>query len=123
MKGFITALIIFLSLIVLLTLYSFYINTTFSTFSMEIREISDLIMAENYSEAKNASEKFNAHLNEKSGILYFVTDRSPIDTILTECEKMLSFISTEDKSEALACAKGIDILLKKTKEKSLLFIK
>ena len=121
MKGFVTALIIFLILIALLTAYSFYINITFSSFSVEINEISDSIMIENYTKAKKASVKFNNHLNEKSGILYFVTDRSPIDTALTECEKMLSFISTEDKSEALACAKGIDILLKKTKEKSLFF--
>ena len=120
MKGFITSLIIFLTLITLLVVYSFYINHTFSAFSREINKISALITKENYDEAEKASEKLNKCLNEKSGILYFVTDRSPIDTSLTECKKMLSFISTKDKSEALACAYGIDVLLKKTKEKSLL---
>ncbi len=121
MKGFISALIIFLILIALLTVYNFYIKNTFSSFSLEIGKISDLIMEEKYENAKKSSEKFYEILNKKSEILYYVTDRSPIDTVLTECEKMISFINTEDKSEALASARGINVLLKKTKEKSLVF--
>lgn len=122
MKGFLSALIIILCLIVLLCIYTFYIEGTFSYLSSEIYKIETAIESEDFILAGEISRTFKKELKEKSTLLYYVTDRALIDDAFTECEKLLSFIKTEDKSEALASASGIRTMLEKTKEKSIIRI-
>lgn len=118
MKGFLTALIIMLVLIFLLFIYSGYVENTFSSLSRHIGEIEVAIKSESFEKALFLAKQLREKLKEKARILYFVTDRALIDEAFTECEKLLSFIISEDKAEALASASGIRAMLEKTEEKS-----
>ncbi|MBQ2941302.1 MAG: DUF4363 family protein [Clostridia bacterium] len=118
MKGFLTALIIMLVLLFLLFIYSGYVENTFSSLSRHIGEIEVAIKSESFEKALFLAKQLREKLKEKAGILYFVTDRALIDEAFTECEKLLSFIISEDKAEALASASGIRVMIEKTEEKS-----
>lgn len=120
MKGFLTALVIMLSLIFLLFFFTSYIDNTFSLLSSYTAGIETAIKEENFEKAAKLSASLRKKLRSKSEILYYVSDRAPIDNAITECEKLLSFIATKDKSEAYASVMGIAVILEKTKEKSVL---
>lgn len=120
MKGFLSAVIILTLLLSFLLYYSIYINRSFSDFSEYLDKIIYFLISENYEKAEKLSGDFCRNLKDKSHTLYIVTDRSPIDNAIAECERLISFIRTEDKSEAIAAAGGISIILEKTKEKSLM---
>lgn len=118
MKGFITALLIFLILISSLFLYNQYMLKTITGLLEYTNMIEESINEENFKKAHSILKSFEKNLNEKTYFLYFVTDRAPLDNTITECARLKSFISIPDKAEALACISGIKIMLKKTMEKS-----
>lgn len=120
MKGFLTALIIFLFLIVFLFCYAFYMEETLSSLSLYIRDIESAIATEDFSAAGEIASEFREDLMLKAGILCYLTDRALIDDAFTECEKLISFITTKDQSESLASASGIRMMIEKTKEKSII---
>ncbi|MDO5479248.1 MAG: DUF4363 family protein, partial [Clostridia bacterium] len=103
----------------LLFFFTNYIDNTFSLLSSYISGIEDALKEENFEKAAKLSASLRKKLRSKSEILYYVSDRAPIDNAITECERLLSFIETKDKSEAYASAMGIAVILEKTKEKSL----
>ena len=122
MKGFIIALAIFLSIIILLFFYSNFIDSTFNLLSLYVSEVEIALKNSDFKKALTNSENLRRTLKNESKILYFLSDRTPIDNAFSECERLISFIRTEDVSEASASAYTIDIILEKTKEKSILFI-
>lgn len=122
MKGFIIALAIFLSIIILLFFYSNFIDSTFNLLSLYVSEVEIALKNSDFKKALANSESLRRTLENESKILYFLSDRTPIDNAFSECERLISFIRTEDVSEASASAYTIDIILEKTKEKSILFI-
>ena len=120
MKGFIIALAIFLIIIILLFFYSKYISETFFVLSCNISEIENSLYANDFQTALKLSENLRDKLKKYSSVLYFLSDRSPIDNVIAESERLISFICTKDLSEASASARGINVILEKTKEKSIL---
>ena len=122
MKGFIIALAIFLSIIILLFFYSNFIDSTFNLLSLYVSEVEIALKNSDFKKALTNSENLRRTLKNESKILYFLYDRTPIDNALSECERLISFIRTEDVSEASASAYTIDMILEKTKEKSILCI-
>ena len=122
MKGFFIALSIFLCIIIMLFFYSNFIDSTFNTLSLYISDVESALKESDFDKALKSSETLRLALKEESKILYFLSDRAPIDNALSECERLISFINTKDISEASAAAYTIDIILDKTKEKSIFTI-
>ena len=120
MKGFIAAVLIFITIISFLFIYNFYITNTFHILSEQLSIIEKAISSEDFSRAEKLSSVFQKALASKAKTLYYLSDRVPIDNAISECAKMISFIRTSDKSEACAAAHGINAILEKTKEKSVL---
>ncbi len=123
MKGFLTALGIFLVLLVSMFFYNRYMTTTMISLWDYADSIEDAINEENFKKANSVLKSFEKRLNEETYFLYFVTDRAPLDNALTECARLKSFLSIPDKAESLACISGIKVMLDKTKEKSTIPLK
>ncbi len=118
MKGFLTASLIFLILLSSLFLYNKYMTETMISLSDYAATIEESINEENFKKANFILDSFEKKLNEKAYFLYFVTDRTLLDNTLTECARLKSFLSIPDKAESLAAVSGINIMIKKTLEKS-----
>ena len=123
MKGFIIASSVFISISIALIFYNIYIINTFTDISTHLELIEESIEADNFKKAMELTLSFEKELSENSHLLYTLTDRAPIDTALSECARLSSFIKVCDKAESLASASGIRKILEKNLEKSVLRIK
>ena len=121
MKGFITAIVIFSSLIALLFYYNIHITATVSSLINYAVAIENSLEEENYDKALKLSDSFDKKLRKEAKYLYKFTDRTPIDSSITECARMKSFIKLSDAAEAASSLSGIKVTLEKTLEKSVLF--
>lgn len=121
MKGFILALVIFIILSISTLYCNYYINSVFSEYSDCITIVKTSIRNNDFLIAEKFTKILENKLKEDSRLLYTITERTPIDNAITECGRLLSFIEVKEKSEAYATASGIEIILRNSNKKTVLF--
>lgn len=122
MRGFIATVIIFLLVIIGLFVYSDFVYSCFSEFDNMLSAVEDDLSAGNFSSAERNSEQFFNKLKEKSRVLYYFTDRNPINSLLSETARLKGFITVGDTAEATAALSGLKMMINTAFEKTQLKI-
>lgn len=122
MRGFIATVIIFLLVIIGLFVYSDFIYSSFSEFDTMLSSVEYELSAGDFSSAEINSELFFDKLKEKSRVLYYFTDRNPINSLLSETARLKSFIAIGDKAEAASALSGLRMMINTAFEKTQLKI-
>ena len=111
MKGFIVAVVILSVIILSLIFYNFYMNKTFSEITEYIDNIESDLSENKFTEATLHAQKLADTLSDKSNFLYLITDREPLNNIITESARLLSFIKTMDEAESKASLSALKVTL------------
>lgn len=118
MRGFIATVIIFLLVIIGLFVYSNFVYSSFTEFNSILSTVDAELSAGDFSSAQINSELFFDKLKEKSRVLYYFTDRNPINSLLSESARLKSFIAHGDMAEAASALSGLKIMINTAFEKT-----